>query len=164
MLPKRCDSTCNRWSVFSKWPIVSQFSRIICVVPLSRARARARAQASAGTRAPARIGGVNGCSAGCVTEVYAESLGRKDAKEHGNARRVCILASLLSDLHCMPDRRSDAVGELSAEYNTGVEYEYRDAEYECEYKYQGSRRPEPLRTPTSGVRGFANPGSIVHSR
>ncbi|TWT64790.1 hypothetical protein CA85_35750 [Allorhodopirellula solitaria] len=69
-----------------------------------------------------------------------------------------------SDLHCMPDRRSDAVGELSAEYNTGVEYEYRDAECECECEYQGSRKPEPFRDLRDALLGFGNGKSLVRPR
>ena len=37
--------------------------------------------------------------------------------------------------------RSDVVSEPPAEYNAGVEYEYRDAEYE--YKYEKEGKPEP---------------------
>ena len=46
--------------------------------------------------------------------------------------------------------RSESVSEPPSEYHAGIEYEYRDAEYE--YKYDEGRRPEP----EDGLRGFAN--------
>ena len=39
--------------------------------------------------------------------------------------------------------RSDVVAESGAVYNAGVEYEYREAEYE----YEDDRKPEPSRAP-----------------
>ncbi|EMI21756.1 S23 ribosomal protein [Rhodopirellula maiorica SM1] len=63
--------------------------------------------------------------------------------------------------------RSDVVAESGAEYNTALEYEYRNAEYEyreAEYKYEEGRKPELGRAPTDGLRGFANGKSIVRPK
>ena len=58
--------------------------------------------------------------------------------------------------------RSDVVAESGTEYNTAIEYEYREAEYE--YKYDEGRKPEPGRAPKDGLRGFPNGKSIVCPR
>ena len=58
--------------------------------------------------------------------------------------------------------RGDVVAEAPTEYNAGVEYEYRDAEYE--YKYDEGRKPEPGRAPEDGLRGFTNENSTVRPR
>ncbi|EMI21734.1 S23 ribosomal protein [Rhodopirellula maiorica SM1] len=58
--------------------------------------------------------------------------------------------------------RSDVVAESGAEYDTALEYEYRNAEYE--YKYEEGREPKPGRAPTEGLRGFANGKSIVRPK
>lgn len=56
--------------------------------------------------------------------------------------------------------RGDVVAETPTEYNVGIEYEYRDAEYE--YKYEEDRKPG--RAPKDGLRDFTNGKSIVRPR
>ncbi|GAA5504866.1 hypothetical protein [Novipirellula caenicola] len=55
---------------------------------------------------------------------------------------------------------SDTVAESALEYNAGVEYEYRDAEYE----YDEGRKPQARSAPDYGLRGFPNGNSIVRPR
>jgi len=56
--------------------------------------------------------------------------------------------------------RSNVVAESATEYNAGVEYEYRDAEYE----HKVDKKPEPCRAPKDGLRGSTNRKSFVRPR
>ena len=67
-------------------------------------------------------------------------------------RIVAMLTRLIS--------RLNVVAEPETSYNTALEYEYRDAEYE----YDKGRKPEPSRAPEDGLRGFTNGKSIVRPR
>ncbi len=93
-----------------------------------------------------------------VQDILAATDGLGDNR-HGELRRTLHrIVSMLTRLIA----RSDAVGETAAEFNAGVEYEYRDAEYE--YKYDKDAKPEPSRAPKDGLRGFTNGKSIVRPR
>ena len=61
-----------------------------------------------------------------------------DDRAHDELKRLLHrIVSMLTRLIA----RSDGVAESPAEYNYGIEYEYRGAEYE--YKYDRDRKPEP---------------------
>lgn len=62
----------------------------------------------------------------------------------------------------LPPSRSDTVAEQAVEYNAGVAYKYRDADYET--KCDEGRNPELGRAPKDGLRGFTNGLSIVRPR
>jgi four helix bundle protein len=82
-----------------------------------------------------------------------------DAQRHAELKRMLHrIVSMLTKLIA----RSDVVSEPPAEYNAGIEYEYRDVEYA--YKYDEARKPEPRRAPKDGLRGLSNGKSIVRPR
>ena len=96
----------------------------------------------------------------CVTiqDILAATDGLDDDHHAELKRMLHRVVSMLTRLIA----RSDAVAETPMEYNVGVEYEYRDAEYE--YKNEEGEKPEPGRAPKNGLRGFTNEKSLVGPR
>jgi len=93
-----------------------------------------------------------------IQDILAATDGLDDDRHAGLKRMLHRIVSMLTRLIA----RGNVVAETPTEYDAGVEYEYRDAEYE--YKYDDGRKPEPGRAPKDGLRGFTNGKSIVRPR
>ncbi len=71
-----------------------------------------------------------------IQDVFSATEGLDDPDHNELKRMLHRIVSMLTHLIA----RSDAVSESPTEYNAGIEYEYRDAEYE--YKYDPATKPE----------------------
>ncbi len=83
-----------------------------------------------------------------IQDILAATSGLDDTRHAGLKRMLHRIVSMLTRLIA----RGNVVAETPTEYDAGVEYEYRDAEYE--YKYDDGRKPEPGRAPKDGLRFY----------